>query len=225
MLEEFLAENEDYNTGLTAYMDARDKWNREQWTQEQARLSYGHAQASKFAGEVDTLVGGWTKALNDAYAEDEGFRDRVSPVIARLPLPTKLIRPDGQGGWVDVYGRPSHPPDAANWIADDLMSFPERARVLLPYFAEHPQELIRIADFKSPRAVTRELTLIESRLDATSGTPPETRSGSKPEVSKAKPPVPPVTGSPRVSDDPDDEDDYDTHVRKMNAKERRSVRR
>ena len=92
---------------------------------------------------------------------------------------------------------PKQVPDGSNFIASELFSSPESAPALMLHFTEHPEELQRIAALTTPRAVSREMAKIEARLEAaTAGT----SSKSKEEVSKAAPPVKPVSGVPYVAE-------------------------
>ena len=165
-----------------------------------------HQRAAAHVQRVTQTADSFKAALNKAAEADPEFRERLDPEVMGYG-PSFMLEP-GQ--------RPGPP----NWIADELLSAPDRAPSLLLYLSEHPAERQRLVALSSPREVTRELTRISDRLDAANTGPSSER-----RVSKAKPPVTPVTGSPNTADeDPSDDDDYDTHVRKMNAKERRGRR-
>lgn len=112
------------------------------------------------------------------------------------------------------------PITALNAVADEILDSPVSGEVML-YLSEHPNELQRLATLRTPRDIAREMAKLETRLEsAPLGTSP-----SKPEGSKAKPPVRPVTGAPVTADaDPDDDTPYDEYVRIMNAREKRSRR-
>jgi len=62
------------------------------------------------------------------------------------------------------------------------------------WFSEHKDEYQRIAALQTPREITREVAKIEGMLTAPAGTP------VKPSVSKAPPPVRPVTGAPHTAE-------------------------
>jgi hypothetical protein len=113
-------------------------------------------------------------------------------------------------------------PNASNWIADELVFSSENAPALMLHLSEHPDELQRIATLSSPRAVTREMAKLAARLEAASA-----GVSSKPEPSKAKPPVRPVTGSPHAADPTDvsEEMPFEEHVKRMNARDRSAQRR
>lgn len=167
-----------------------------------------HAQAAAHVQRVTQTADAFKAALAKAAESDPELHEKLAPEVMNLG-PSFMLEPGVR-------------PGPHNWIADDLLSAPDRAPGLMLYLSEHPAEFQRIAALSSPRAVTRELAILSVKLSdaATNGTSSERR------VSKAKPPVTPLTGSPHTASDlPDDEDDYDTHVRKMNALEKRQSRR
>jgi hypothetical protein len=87
------------------------------------------------------------------------------------------------------------------------------------HFTEHPEDLQRIAALSTPRAVSREMAKLEARLEAaTSG-----NSSKREDVSRAAPPVKPVTGKPYVSEGEEYRpgmslDEYARIWRKQNAR-------
>jgi len=87
---------------------------------------------------------------------------------------------------------PDETPTQENFIATEIMSSPVPARLAV-WFSEHKDEYQRIAALQTPREITREVAKIEGMLTAPAGTP------VKPSVSKAPPPVRPVTGAPHTA--------------------------
>ena len=179
------------------YLDARDQWNRMQWAAE-------HDQAQsrrRYHETLDGHVNGFHKAISETRKTDPEFLDKISDEVLNL-VPT--FRLQGQAS------------TAANWIADDFVFSPETAPALMLHFTEHPQEFQRIASLTSPRDVTREMAKLGARLDvAAAGT------HSRPEVSKAKPPVRPVTGSPQTADsDVTGDLSFEEHVARSRARKR-----
>ena len=173
---------QDYES-YEEYLDARDAWR----DQESQRRQHAHTLASARQQEVTGAIDGFKAALSKAGAADPEFGTKIAPEV--WALEPSIAVPPGQ------------PKTAQHWIADDFLSAPERAPALMLHLSEHPAELQRIAALSSPRAVTRELAKIEVTLEArtdaaTAGTSPER------EVSKANPPVTPVTGSPSVASGP-----------------------
>lgn len=144
------------------------------------REAHAHRAASEHVQRINSVVDGYRGAISKATDEDPDFADYVRPITDRLVPSFTLPADEPRNGW--------------NWLADDLISSGESAPALLRYLAEHDDDLQRIAALSMPRAVTRELAKIETRLAAaTTGTHAER------EVSKAPPPVTPVTGSPTVA--------------------------
>ena len=89
-------------------------------------------------------------------------------------------------------------PDATNWIANELVFSPESAPALALHLSEHPDVFQRIAALTTPREVSRELAKLEARLEAaTAGN----GSRREEEVSKAPPPIKPVSGAPYVAEE------------------------
>lgn len=179
-LDDFLAENENYNAGLQAWMTARDKWR----DGEAAKRFQAHTAAAKYASEVGGAVEKWRGRMGDEVKADPEFVATVKPITDQIGFPSRLL-PQGER------------PGPKNWIADDLWSEPDRAPAILRHLAENEDVFQRLAALSSPRAITRELARIEASLDAaTTGASSEP---PKPQTSKASPPVRPVTGAPSVA--------------------------
>ena len=139
-----------------------------------------HQRAAAHVHRVTQTADAFKAALNKAAEADPEVREKLDPEVMGYG-PSFMLEP-GQR------------PEPKNWIADELLSAPERAPALLLYLSEHPAERQRLVALSSPREVTRELTRISDRLDAaTAGTSVERR------VSKANPPPTPVGGSPAVA--------------------------
>ena len=107
-----------------------------------------------------------------------------------------------------------------NVMADEIV-ISEQAPGLLTYLSENPQEIQRIATLRTPREIQREMAKLETRVGAAPAVTSPERG-----VSKANPPVRTVTGSPHgVTDsEPADDEPFESHVRKMNAREKRGMR-
>lgn len=88
-------------------------------------------------------------------------------------------------------------PSGENWIANELFSSPESAPTLMLHMTEHPEVLQRLAALPTPRDVSREMAMIETRLEVAKTGTPDTR---REEVSRAHPPVRPVTGVSGIGD-------------------------
>lgn len=162
---------QDYET-YEEYLDARDSFNRSQWEGEITKRAQADAM---------------TRALDQAAHR---FRDSAAKVVDQISDEVGLLRTEFQLA-------PGEQATGENWVANELVFSPESAPALMLHFTAHPEDLQRIAALPTPRAVSREMAKLEARLDAaTSG--PSTR--REEQVSRAAPPVKPVTGSPYVTE-------------------------
>ena len=178
---------------------------RQERKQEQAR-----AQREAMAHGAASAVVEARKAAREritAYeAQNPGFWDRVSDDVKSLD-PTHSLRGDAR-------------PDASNFLADEIITS-GNGPALMVHLSDHPEDFQRISALSSRRDVAIAIAKLEARLEAaTAGT------SSPAPVSKAKPPVRPVTGSPVTADDdlPSDDEPYEVWKRKadaMDAKRRR----
>ena len=153
------------------YLDARDAYNRKTWETESSRRSQAEA-TQRAVDEQKRKFSEVTVPNLEKYSEEV------------LSLQTEFQIPEGAK------------PSGANWVANELFFSPESAPTLMLHLTEHPEELQRLAALTSPRAVSREMAKMEARLEAaTTATSPE-----REVVSRAAPPVRPVTGKPYVSE-------------------------
>jgi fused signal recognition particle receptor len=101
---------------------------------------------------------------------------------------------------------------ARAFVAEEIISSDVAPRLLL-HLSEHPEEFQRIASLP-PHEVVRQIAILETRLNAApAGT-------AQAEVSKAKPPIRPVMGSPHTATD-EEPDDPDAYIAWANARDRR----
>lgn len=85
-------------------------------------------------------------------------------------------------------------PGPENFLVSEVIKS-KHGPELAVYLSENPDEFRRIATAQDPWEITREVAKLEVRLGAPAGTPPPERT-----VSKASPPVRPVTGTPFVAE-------------------------
>ena len=164
---------EDYEK----YLDARDEYNRTQ-TLETIREKIEREEREEKV----------QKAHND-------FMERMIPHRDKIPDYMKTLRTSFSKAEGEEEG--SH-----NWIANELVfnDNPDMAEAVALHLMENEDVFQRIAALRSPRAVSRELAKIEARLEAaTAGASAEPEEKA---VSKAAPPVRPVTGAPSVASVP-----------------------
>lgn len=173
------------------YLDARDEYNRGEWERNFVGRVRAHYEATRYAKDIESTASGWTKRLQDAKDADPEFPDKARVALTAIGFPTKLLPEFDENGQ-----RVQH--TGANWAADYLTSAGDNARDLLLYLSEHESDLQRIITLESSHDVARELAMIEASLKrpaaATAGTSAERV------VSRANPPVTPVTGTPTIAD-------------------------
>jgi hypothetical protein len=183
------------------FVDARARYAMQEEFETRSRAAEEQSQANARLQEIGSAVTAFRARLAEAKRADPEFADKLSPDLTNLQ-PTFTLAPGQSVG--------SH-----NIIADEIVSS-EHAPDLMLHLTEHPDDLQRIAALSNSREIAREMAKLEARLDAaTSGT------SSRRETSKAKPPVRPVTGSPTTAnpEDMDDDTPFETHVRRMNARD------
>lgn len=174
------------------YIKAAARWNarnefsqRMETTKREAQTRY---LAQTYAERVSKTVETFHDRMTKAAEADPLFTERTNGVAVQLRPSFEL--------------EPGERPGPLNTVADEIMSS-EVGPQILDYFSKNESEFQRIAALRSAREVTREMAKIEARLDgATAGTPPtDERPVSKPELSRATPPVQPVTGKPHIAED------------------------
>lgn len=189
---------DDYKEYLRAV--ARHEVHQEQRKAAEARREQERHQ------RISEHITRFSESMTKAAKADPEFASRVAPEVMDLQ-PTITL--DG-----------SRPPDARNYIADEFLASPEDAPTLVLHLSEHPEDLQRIAALRSRREVTRELARIVTRLEKSTDAA-TTDNSSEPTVSKARPPVKPVTGAPPIAGEPDpDTSSFDDHLAYYNARDR-----
>lgn len=161
---------------------------REEFAQLQQRAEAQH-QAQSYHQELDSRVTKFNERVTGLSMDDpqqtakfEEFMSKVDPRLQSLQPTFTLPDPRRFG--------------PGNVIADEIFRS-EQAPALMLHFTEHPEELQRIATLKTPWDISREMAKLEARIESrseavTAGT------SSTPAVSKANPPVRPVTGAPQT---------------------------
>ena len=198
--KEDFEEFDDYVAALAQHAaDQKFRAARQQWETEQ--------RAAAFEARLDHAVSSYSDVVAKHEAKNPGFVEAVADFADAL-VPSFAI-PDGQ------------PVGPENVLADEILSS-AHAPALMLYLQEHPEEYEGILDLPSPRMIAREVAKLETRLDAAT---PVT--SSKPESSKAPPPLRQVKGAPHTADTPPGDDaSYEEHERYWNAvdRKRRSAR-
>lgn len=187
------------------YVEARTRWaardEHRKLQQETLRQQVTQRAAHEYTKRVVDAATAFQGRIKDAGGDD--FVASLHPDVAGLKL-SEIARAHGE----DIT--------AHHVIADEIFTS-EHGPALMKHLSDHPDEFQRLATLQTPRDIAREVAKLEDRLSAaTAGT-----SVAPLPVSKAKPPVKPVTGSPHTDVEPGDDDSYESHVAFHNAKDRR----
>lgn len=185
------------------FVEALADWKAEQREQKRARESEIQSEANRHADRIGKTVQAFNERVLKAAEVDPNLMQRVRPELLELK-PTFTLPP----------GTPAGP---ENDIAQAIVES-ENPGALLAHFSEHSEDYERLLRLPDTFSVVRAIGALEAKLE----------SGQRPgnviaeAVSKAKPPVRPIQGSPQYNaDDVDDDMDFDSYVKVMNARERR----
>ncbi len=190
-----------------AYLSARVRWDaRQEWkalNRQQAAQDAERQERAVIGKAADSVKAQWDKAVQ----ED----------------PTVIERAERIANLVPSFNRhPGSPLTAGHVIADEIIRAAHEGKdsvALSLHLAENDDVFQGLLALPSPQAIQVEMRILARQLNgaALTATVPQA------ERSKAKPPVRPVTGSPHTGDPyaTSDEDSFETHVRKMNALEKK----
>lgn len=183
---------EDFDN-FEEYLDARDNWNKQQWYQELQQQQDQRRQQSE--GE---------RAFNDRlnrFKEKADFTN--DPDISRDILELTPVFMLEKGAQVT----------AQNVMADWLVFHPDDAMGVARYLSQHEDEFQRVSTLSNGDLVYHELAKIAGRIENAGGGEVKVQG-----VSKAKPPVKPVSGAPYIADDksegPKPGEDFDAWLRR-----------
>ena len=164
----------DYIAAVAEYKaNERIKTTLQQITQQQ--------RSQQYESQISGVMDGFKGKISSYYTEHPEQHDAALEVAAALT--PSFFLPAGST------------PGPSNVLADEVISS-DHPEAFLSYFAEHPEHLQRFATLRTAREVWREVAKIEARIEdsrekaeaaASAGTAPRP-------VSKAQPPVRPVTG-------------------------------
>jgi hypothetical protein len=187
------------------FVEAISDWKAEQRLTAFQKESSVRAAAVDYANRVGRAAQTFNGRIEEAAKADPTIKERIVRLAETLQ-PTFLLE-QGQR------------PGPLNTVADEIF-ISKHAPALMMYFEEHPEDLQRIAELRTPTDVQVEVRLIARGLDGvTAGIT------SKPEVSKAKPPVRPVTGTPHIAETvPGESASYEDHKRYWGSKDRAARR-
>lgn len=188
------------------YVEARARWGTREEIRKHQHEHGLRQRAHAYAHQVDTSVTLFNDRVQEMMKADPQFMERISDEVWDVMVPSFMLDPGERKG-------------PHNVIADEVRDSEQGPAILL-HLTEHPEELQRIATLGTAREVSREMAKLEAKLEngngvATAGTSPRAF------VSRAKPPIRPVTGTPQAADPyaVDDDTSLDEHIRKMNARD------
>ena len=198
-----------------SYEEYAEKLARWSFRDEAKKAAQGMQEAQRAHAVIERVAAPLQRtreAIETSLREDPSIKDRVSRDLLAVK-PTYDI--DSETGRVGkLRGRIGPENDFMHAVLSS-----ENAVGLMLHLSEHtnvPEFLQRIARLPDRESVIREVAKLEARLEAAVTTAPS----AKP-VSKAHPPVRPVTGAPSTDVDSDDEDeDFDAMMRRRTGRER-----
>jgi hypothetical protein len=184
------------------YLDARDDWNRKEWTREQERQRHAEREVHTYKGHVDEFLRHVTPEL----------KEEIDPEL--LEARPYFLMGDGE------------PLTPDNIIAAEIVFTGKQAPAVLRHLSSNLKELQRLRSLRNHADIRVEVQVLArtlgSKTDATAGDPPvEGERASKPATSKAHPPVRPVTGQPFIADGeagPREGEDFDAWYRRTEKK-------
>lgn len=171
------------------------------WKVNQREKQAAEQNAQKMFEESKRKIYTGFEAVMKAETESNpGWIDKIDPDLLELKPSAELP--------------PGVKPGRENMLAD-LLIFSPVAPKLLMHFTEHPEDLQRFSTLH-PLRFGVEFGKLEDRMTAA------TTATAAPEVSKAKPPVRPVTGGPTTVDKvPGDDASFEEHAAYWDSVERK----
>lgn len=155
---------------------------------------------------MDRALSTSAKAMREFKASNPDFTERLAPEVAEMKV--SFARVEGEPFTTD------------NVIADEVVFSGAKGPALMLHLSEHPEELQRLRALRTPQDVQVEMRLLSRTLGAaTAGT-----ASPKVSVSKAPPPVRPVTGTPHSTEEPDAEGSFEDYARVRMPQLRRQAR-
>lgn len=189
---------EKYEDYVEAVADYRADQRLRQYQQHQQQREAFTARAITIDKAVKEYVG----RIEEAKKADPSFVDRTAPILSRLQ-PSFLKEP-------------SAPLEPIHVIADEVLRSAQSA-ALLAHFADNPDALSVLESLQTIPDIQAEVRFLAKSVGSAAA-PQAT--ASKPEISKARPPVRPVTGAPVNAGGPDPENSsFDEWIEHQNARE------
>jgi hypothetical protein len=183
------------------YVKAQAKWAARQEITEVQRKQQEARQAEQHGKAVKEVIDRMLQETDALQKESPDAYEAVAEVASQF-VPTFGLPPGVRFS-------------AQNFAADEMLTSKSGAPRIMLYLSEHPDALQRLATLTDPRDAIREVARIDARLDAANPGPPASQ--AKP-VSKAPPPIRPVTGAPPAAGPKNLEDmSFDEYARYKDA--------
>lgn len=168
------------------------------------------AESARQAAHAETVVKK-VETFNQRIKANPALLEQVDSRL--LDLQPTFTLPPGPDG------RPQIGP--ANVLADEIVGSENPDKLLL-YLSQHEDEVRKILSSRDPYELARRVGMVEARLGIEAA-PPEAPARRE-TYSKAAPPVRPVVPSAASDDDVDADDDFDSYVKRANARDARLKR-
>jgi len=165
------------------------------------------ARVEQYSNALESAMSEAVDYRKEYSKQDATWEERISPEVKAVIPKLSIMR--------DMHD----PLESDNVIADELLNLRDAGPRLMLHLSEHPDEFQRIRALRNANEVQVEMRLLARSLNGavTQATAP------RGEVSRAKPPVRPVTGSSHTTDSiPGDDEPYDAHRSYWNAREQRA---
>jgi hypothetical protein len=176
----------EHFTTVAEYLDARDEWNRNRWSNE-ARAQEESKRIQEYYVDSATKL---AKAVQDAGLSSDDF----SPEVTKLE---PSLMPLARG----------EKPETKHFITDALLAHPQDVPALLKHFTAHPEELDGLSKMH-PLTAMHALGIITEKLRTATSANSVHQEPYKPEAFK---PVRAVAGKPHTAESgPDDEMNLDS---------------
>lgn len=162
------------------YVEAIADWKAEEKVKAYRTETEQAARVKEFTGTIDGILAHHKSFGEEHEKADPGWRSKMTDDVKDL-----LHKPI-------FFQDPGAQLTADNFIADEIYMSGDKWPLLAIHLSENPEELKRIRDLRSAQDVQVEMRILTRTLK--SAAPQAT--APKSEVSKALPPVRPVTGAP-----------------------------
>lgn len=192
------------------FVEARASYAADQRFAKLQRDAHVQNQARQFYTVISKDMSSYLEGVAGVPENHPEFVSRYDAALANVDPSVKDVAPS----WTVPEGT-RHTPQ--NVIADEYLIAGKKAPALMMHFTEHPEEYQRILSLPSRTDIQVEVRMLAKSLDAA-----PTATALQPQISRAKPPVRPVAGSPHTADAvPGEDASFDEHIRYYNAKEQR----